>query len=285
MFFGIDIPNIGGTDSSGAHFANPRTVAELAYEAEQAGWDGFFVWDHIGAGWPVPIADPWVLLAAIALRTTRLKLGPMVTPLPRRRPWKVAREAVTIDHLSNGRLIMGVGIGGGEEYTSYHEPDGDRRHAEMLDEALEVLAGLWSGESFSYAGQHYQLDNIIHLPRPVQQRIPVWIAGVWPSKRPMRRAARFDGVFPLQSGLSFTQQMRAADIDEVRRYVREQRTADTPFDVVHWGITEGDDPAADAAVVEPYAEAGVTWWLENLNNDRAPFEQQRERIRRGPPRL
>jgi alkanesulfonate monooxygenase SsuD/methylene tetrahydromethanopterin reductase-like flavin-dependent oxidoreductase (luciferase family) len=186
MQFAVDIPNIGD-------FADPHTVAELAHEAEECGWDGFFLWDHIGADWPVPLTDPWVLLAAVALRTSRVRLGPMVTPLPRRRPWKLAREAVTLDHLLRGRLILGVGIGGGGEYSCFGELDDARAHGAMLDEGLTVLQGLWSGEPFSFSGAHYQIHGAHFLPRPAQAQIPVWVAGIWPNKPPFRRAARWDG--------------------------------------------------------------------------------------------
>jgi alkanesulfonate monooxygenase SsuD/methylene tetrahydromethanopterin reductase-like flavin-dependent oxidoreductase (luciferase family) len=288
MRFAVDIPNIGTFGGDGNDFADPHFVAELAHEAEEAGWDGFFIWDHIGADWPVALADPWVLLAAVALRTSSVKLGPMVTPLPRRRPWKLAREAITLDHLSHGRLILGVGIGGGTEYTCFHEVGDDRTHGEMLDEGLSVLQGLWSGEPFSYAGTHYQVTNAHFLPRPVQPHIPIWVAGIWPNKKPFRRAAGWDGVFPLGKDLTFTQQMTPERIHEVSEYVQAHRppTSETsPYDLAHWGITTGDDPDADRTLVASYAAVGVTWWMENFNNERGPIEAQRARIRQGPPRL
>jgi alkanesulfonate monooxygenase SsuD/methylene tetrahydromethanopterin reductase-like flavin-dependent oxidoreductase (luciferase family) len=286
MRFAVDIPNIGTFGGQGSDFADPRFVAELAHEAEQAGWDGFFIWDHIGADWPVAIADPWVLLAAAAMRTSAIKLGPMVTPLARRRPWKLARETVTLDHLSQGRLIVGVGLGGGDEFARFGEPGDDRDHGAMLDEGLAVLAGLWSGERFSYAGAHYRVDGAHFLPKPVQTRIPVWAAALWPNKKPVRRAAALDGLFPIGKTLNFLQQMAPADMRAARDYALAHRPADAgPFDLVHWGITAGTDPGADRALAEEYAAAGVTWWLENFSNDRGTAEEQRERIRRGPPRL
>ena len=223
MRFGVDIPNIGGFGSQGNDFGDPHFVAELAHEAEEAGWDGFFIWDHMGADWPVALADPWVLLAAVALRTTSIKLGPMITALPRRRPWKLARETMTLEHLSRGRIILGVGIGGGAEYTSFHESGDDRRHGEMLDEGLTVLQGLWSGEPFSYEGSHYQVTNARFLPKPVQPHIPIWVGGNWPNKKPFRRAAKWDGVFPLERGLPFRQQMTPERIQEACAYVQAHR--------------------------------------------------------------
>ncbi len=283
MRFAIDIPNFG--PSGDGDFGDPLFVAELAHEAEEAGWDGFFVWDHLGADWPIAIADPIVLLTAIAMRTSTLKLGPMVTPLPRRRPWKLARELVTLDHVSQGRVIFGAGIGGGEEYSFFHEPGDDRAHGEMLDEGLAIVRQLWSGEPCSHHGTHYHIDSAQFLPRPVQSHIPIWIAGQWPNPRPMRRAARWHGVFPIARGRSFTEQMTAEEMGAVAAFVNEHRVdTSAPYDLVHWGITTGDQDT-DRRTVEPYAAVGVTWWLENLNVDRGTIAEQRERIRRGPPRL
>jgi len=172
----------------------PQTLARLAREAEAAGWDGFFIWDIFGgdSAAPAPVVDPWIALAAIAATTERIRFGTMVTPLPRRRPWKLAREAVSLDHLSGGRLILGVGIGAmPEEFARFGDEPDPRKRAEMLDEGLEVLTGLWSGEPFSFHGRYYWVEEATLLPRPVQQpRIPIWVAGIWPHKPPFRRAAR-----------------------------------------------------------------------------------------------
>ena len=262
-------------------------VAELAHEAEDAGWDGFFVWDHIGAGWPVTIADPWVLLSAVALRTTTLRLGPMVTPVARRRPWKLARETATLDRLSQGRLILGVGLGGGSEYSCFHEPGDDRDHAAMLDEGLEVLTKLWSGDPVDHRGKHYRVDGAVFRPPPAQRQVPIWVAGSWPLRRPFRRAARWQGAFPLGQNLGFDEQMTPAAMADCVRFVRaeQQGQPEQPFDVVHWGITAGTDVGADQALVAAYEAVGVTWWFENLNNQRGSVDEQRDRIRRGPPQL
>jgi alkanesulfonate monooxygenase SsuD/methylene tetrahydromethanopterin reductase-like flavin-dependent oxidoreductase (luciferase family) len=282
MKFGIDIPNFGGD------YANVRLIAEVAHEAEEAGWDGFFVWDHIGANWgEQAFCDPWMLLTAIALRTERLQLGPMVTPLPRRRPWKVAREVITLDQVSNGRAILGVGLGEGSEYSAYHEPGDDREHGEMLDEALDILQGLWSGEAFSYSGKHYQIENVLHLPRPVQPAgIPIWVAGWWPKRKPMRRAARWQGAFPLHRGTD-DDQMTPAAFQECLAFIRSQQTAEqarTPYDLVHVGRATYTDRGADAAQIEAYAAAGVTWWLEGAERGEK-LADIRQHIRQGPPGL
>jgi len=275
VYFAIDTPNFD-------IFADPRLLAELAHDAEQAGWDGFFLWDHIGANWPPPIGDPWVQMAAMAMTTERIKLGALVTPLPRRRPWKVARETVTLDHLSGGRLIFGAGIGSdsGREYSAYGESPDDKLHAAMLDEGLAVLTGLWSGEPFNYEGAHYHLTDVRYLPPPVQQpRIPVWVAGVWPHKRPFRRAAQWDGICPLKADGPLTPD----DYRALLAYIQEHRTTDAPFAVTGGGRLYTMDPAAAADTLAAYAAAGVNWWLENFDWTNT-LDEVRRVIRQGPPR-
>ncbi len=281
MQFAIDLPPFGP-------FSDPHRVAELAYEAEEAGWDGFFLWDHInykleGSLDPVAIADPWILLAAIALRTKRIKLGPMVTPLPRRRPWKLARETVTLDHLSAGRLVLGIGLGSDYdgEYHDFGEATDARVHGEKLDEGLAILTRLWSGEECSYEGQQYQLSQVQFLPTPLQQPgIPIWIAGIWPHKKPFRRAAKFDGIYPQMRGHIPTPE----DFQQILAFIHSQRMRTTPFDAVAFGLTSGTDKASDAAHVASFSQVGATWWLEHFA-PRHTFEQVRQRIHRGPPRL
>ena len=182
--------------------ADPVAVARLAAEAEEAGWHGFFVWDHLSWRAPVrEVADPWITLAAVATATECLRLGPMVTPLARRRPAKVARETVTLDTLSGGRLTMGVGLGSdrfGVEFSGTGEQLNDRMRSQMLDEALQILAAAWSGRPVHHRGAHYTIDGLRFLPRPVQQPgVPVWVAGFPGNARPLRRAAQYDGFFPV----------------------------------------------------------------------------------------
>jgi alkanesulfonate monooxygenase SsuD/methylene tetrahydromethanopterin reductase-like flavin-dependent oxidoreductase (luciferase family) len=275
MRYALNVPNFGA-------FADARALAQLAHEAEEAGWDGFFVWDHIG-GWPAPTADPWVALAAMAMTTSRIRLGPLVTPLPRRRPWKLARETATLDHLSNGRLILGVGIGDdtiGREYSAYGESGDNKLHGEMLDEALDVLTGLWSGEPFSYSGTHYTISDAQYLPTPVQQpRIPIWVAATLPHKRPVRRAARWDGLVPI--GMR-EQPVTAEQVREMLAIVHEIRPAMEPFDVVLAGYT-GDHSKDEAAErLRLLAEAGVTWWQEGVLPDNT-LDDLRAQIQHGPP--
>ncbi|GHO45812.1 LLM class flavin-dependent oxidoreductase [Ktedonospora formicarum] len=252
MRFAFNTPNMG-------IYGDVRQMVELAREAEEAGWDAFFIWDHIGSGldWPANFADPWIMLAAMAMATKRIKLGPIVTPLPRRRPWKVAREAVTLDHLSEGRLILGVGIGSdlAREFSCFGELGDDRLHGEMLDEGLEIITRLWSGEEFSYEGKHYQLKKACFKPTPLQQpRIPIWVAGVWPNKRPFRRAAHFDGLCPIASNRSLTPQ----DYHDMRAYMQPYLTRGQTFDILASGNTTGTDRQQDRDNVLPFAEAGAT---------------------------
>ena len=180
--------------------ADPLIVARVAADAEAAGWDGVFVWDQLC--WPAPVsqvADPWIVLAAIATATEHVRIGPMVTPLARRRPAKLARETATLDRLSEGRLTLGVGIGSdrfARELSKTGEQLDDRSRAEMLDEALEILASAWSGEPVRHHGRHYTVDDIQFLPQPRQRPIPVWAGGMPGNVKPMRRAARVDGFFP-----------------------------------------------------------------------------------------
>jgi alkanesulfonate monooxygenase SsuD/methylene tetrahydromethanopterin reductase-like flavin-dependent oxidoreductase (luciferase family) len=278
-----------------ADFADAALLADLAHEPETAGWDGFFVWDHVifDPSWH-PIGDPWVSLTAVALRTTRLRLGTLVTPLARRRPWQVARQAATLDRLSGGRLILGVGLGDPVQWDFgfFGEEQDARIRARRLDEGLDVLTGLWSGEPFSYQGTHFRLQEMRFRPGPAQTpRVPIWVAGWWPNKPPLRRAARWDGVVPGKEGEPLTPD----EVRQIRAYVAEHRSSEAPFDVVVSGATSGEDRAADALTVAPYREAGATWWIESIDPWRfgwgweepwAPeaSEKMRERVRQGPPR-
>jgi alkanesulfonate monooxygenase SsuD/methylene tetrahydromethanopterin reductase-like flavin-dependent oxidoreductase (luciferase family) len=279
--FGISLPNFGT-------YHDPRLTARLAREAEEAGWDGFFLWDHMLWTWPEvqPGSDPYVMLAAIAMSTERIRFGALVTPIARRRPWKMARELTTLDHLSGGRVVLGAGIGGDwfGDYSKFGEPADDKTHAEMLDEGLAVICGLWSGEPFSFEGKHYKVEDAHFLPRPMQTpRIPVWIAGIWPHKKPFRRAAQWDGILPLPVS-DPPRELTAQELADLRSYIMEHRTSGEPFDVVVSGRTTGTDTTKDAEHVGPRAEAGATWWIEGFNWNEA-LEVVQERIGHGPPRF
>ena len=292
MNYGLYLPNYGV-------FGDTRRLSELAREAETAGWDGFFLWDHIAIPadeTSVPnVVDPWVALAAIALRTEQIRIGTTVTPLPRRRPWKLARETVSVDRLSGGRLILGVGIGLGQgEWDDLGEEADVPIRGQMLDEGLQVLMGLWSGQPFHYDGRHYHIKETCFAPTPVQQpRIPIWVGGFWPKKAPFRRMARWDGMLPLFEVYG-PEQMPL--FRESVAFVQEQRKTagiTSPFDVIKLGVTPGDNAVEAAAMVHPAAEAGATWWLEVLMpeiygfgvSDEAALEPIRRRIQQGPPRI
>jgi len=293
----VSLPNFGeGIDA--------RVIAGIARDAEEAGWDGFFLWDDLLAEFSpgrIPVVDPWIALSAAALSTSRLRLGPMVTPLPRRRPVKLARETASLDHLSGGRLTLGVGIGAMPYQWDYlgEEPDMRVRGA-MLDEGLEVLSGLWTGEPFEHRGEYYRVGGeppeeewrAIFYPPPLQRpRIPIWVAGTWPAKPPFRRAVRWDGVFPRKAEGGRILPMTPQDVRDVTRYVAEHRTNNEPFDVVVAGKTPGDDRASGAGLVAPYEEAGLTWWLESIDpwrfgwteDEPWPTGDMRARVRQGPP--
>ena len=231
---------------------DPRLLAELAADAEANGWDGFFLWDHVSYPEPVnAIADPWVALSAIAAATERVRIGPLITPLARRRVHKLARETVTLDRLSDGRLILGVGVGSErtDEFAPYGDATGMKERAVLLDEGLAQLARYWDGE---------------FQPVPVQQpRIPVWVAARWPRRRPLQRAARWDGLFPIDLPGPDALAELAADLREL---------TDRPLELV---ITE--PPGTD---LEPWAQAGATWALTGFG--RVPREAEvREAVAAG----
>ena len=265
-----------------------HTVADLAAEAEAAGWDAAFYWDGINIQ-DMPMYDPWVTMAAMALRTRRVRLGAIVSPLSRRRPWKLARETVSLDHLSGGRLIVPVGLGALDDggFGKVGEPTDRKTRAELLDESLAILTGLWSGEPFQYDGKHYHLDTMTFLPKPVQSpRIPIWVVAMWPSERSMQRALRYDGLLPNVRGADGApRDVTPDDIREMAAYVAERRNQSTPFDIVMEGETPGDDPAQAAAIVRPFAEAGATWWNESRWGAMSDVELVRKRIQQGPPRI
>src|SRR5262245_5086210 len=287
MRFGICIPAF-------ADFSDPRALAEVAREAETAGWDGFFIWDAMFFD-PTfhPIADPWVALATVAMSTQRMRIGTLITPIARRRPWKLARETVSVDHLSNGRLTLGVGLGDPAQWDFgfFDEVTDPKLRARRLDEGLDVLTGLWTAQPFSYQGEQYHIKEVTFRPTPVQSpRIPIWVGGWWPNKPPLRRAARWDGVCPLKWGGSISPD----EWRELLAYIQKYRTRDSPFDVVHSGATPGDNLTQAAELVESYAEAGVNCWIEPVDPWRfgwsveVPWDPEatvlmRERIRQGPP--
>ncbi len=279
MRFGLDLTIFG-------ELAEPALLVELAVEAELAGWDGFFLWDHVATTHAARVTDPWVVLAAVAASTERVRLGPMVTPLARRRMTKLARETVALDHLSNGRLILGVGLGSYDEreFGAFGDEADRRTRARILDESLDLLARLWSGQPVSFHGQYLHAESQPFLPIPLQQpRIPVWVAGMWPHPRPMRRAAAWDGACPQKAGGGFEYQMTPAEMAEVIAFIAQHRTRTGPYDVIHSGLLRGE-PEQDRAVAASYADVGVTWWLEHVYPGRMTLDEIHRFIALGPPR-
>lgn len=272
----VGLPNVGD-------YADPSLLVELGVLAEESGWDGVFYWDHVGYSNAWPVTDAYVVVSAVVARTSRVRTGVMVSQLARRRPWKFARETAALDLLSEGRLIVGVGLGSTphEDYEAFGE-DGDARvRADRLDEGLEIVCGLWSGEPFSFSGRYYNVAETVFEPRPLQSpRIPIWVAGRWPARRPFRRAARYDGVFPTFEGIGHSDRPSPEQLAEVVDYVRSVRDpAAGGFDVVVEAQSDGPAPE----VVDAYEAVGLTWWIEKLGWFRGPVEHVRERIQAGPP--
>ena len=275
MRYGLDVANLGEA-------ADPRRVVELAQAAEQAGWDGLFMWDHLGFAWEMPSGDPWVILAAIAQATVRLRLGTAITPLPRRRPQVVANTLATLDLLSNGRVTFGAGLGGVPvEFAAFGEVTDAKTRAAMLDEGLEIVARLLAGERVNYQGAYYSVNNVMLAPRGLQQpRIPIWIGAE--SGPALRRAARWDGwviyTVDTQGAVVNTAGSVAQKLATIRQYRRDAGVNTAPYDVVVTGITAPGDG------VEEYAAAGATWWLESLHGMRFSYAELLARVEAGPPR-
>jgi alkanesulfonate monooxygenase SsuD/methylene tetrahydromethanopterin reductase-like flavin-dependent oxidoreductase (luciferase family) len=256
-------------------FTSPSTLVEMAAAAERAGWDGVFVWDHLhfARSMRLDVHDPWVLLGAMAVSTRSVLLGTMVTPLARRRPQVVAKQVVTLDHLSGGRAVLGVGLGepGDEEFAAFGDPGDAKVRAELLDELLTVIERLWSAGPVRFDGRHHHVDAELH-PAPLQRPRPaVWVAGMWPNRAPLRRAARWDGYVPMGTE-GF---LPPTDVAAALAAVRELGAGDR-FDVV---ATRA--PGTDAAT---YEAAGATWLIESCWPVGEWVDQLDAVIAAGPPR-
>jgi len=268
-------------------YGDARTAADFAYDAEQAGWDGFFVWEPV---WGI---DAWVALTAAAMRTERIRLGTDLTPLSRMRPWKLASETATLDNLSNGRVILAVGLGAVDTgFVEFGEVTDRKTRAELLDEGLEILNGLWRGQPFSYDGKHYQIKptEFMPPPPPVQQpRIPIWTVGAWPRSKSMRRVLHCDGILPCVMGDDGQfGELTPDHIRAIKAFVEANRTEPGPFDIVMEGETPGDNSDQAAAIVGKWAVVGATWWVETrweVPRDAEGLKLARERVLQGPPRL
>lgn len=257
--------------------ADPVILAELGAEAEEAGWDAVFLWDHVYYRPPAEaVTDPWMAMAAMAAHTNRIRVGPMVTPLARRRPQVVARQLVALDHLSAGRAIFGVGLGldsSGGEFSRFGEETDDKRRAGIFDEGLTLLGDLLSGQEVDHAGPHFRADKVTFLPRPVNGRVPIWVAARWPNRRPLRRAANHDGLFIIDIE-------RPTDLHGVLGYIAETR----PGGLSGYEVVIEGDPNRDCDW-DGWQQAGATWWLANFD----PFTTGPDHVRRviaaGPPQV
>jgi alkanesulfonate monooxygenase SsuD/methylene tetrahydromethanopterin reductase-like flavin-dependent oxidoreductase (luciferase family) len=273
--YAVGLPNVG-------EFGDPRLLVELGVAAEERGWDGVYVWDHLLYHQPDwPVANPTVVMGALAGRTSRVRLGVLVTALPRRRVQTVARETASLDLLSGGRLVFGAGLGSMDsEYAAFGEEADLRVRAARLDESLDTLTALWTGERVSWRGRHVVADGVRMLPAPVQQpRIPIWCAGKWPTRVGFRRAARWDGAMPIFE-YPKTVPVPVKDFADVVAFLRGERGSLNGFDIA----LEGTTTAADAVTtIEPYADAGLTWWVEAFGWWRGGVADARARIAEGPP--
>lgn len=287
MRFSINLPNLGD-------FADPRLVGTLARLAEEAGWDGLFIWDQLIGYNRDLVADfgaTNLLLTAAALATNRIRLGTQVTPVPRRRPRQLAREIATLDQASEGRMILGVGLGNpvANEYARFGEPTDPKVLAGMLDEGLEVITLLWSGEPVTFHGRYFTVEDVIMRPPPVQHpRVPIWVGGEWPNQGPARRAARWDGSI-LNAGNAWGQPPDVAVVAEMHTFFRARRAEAghdaAPFDLMVGGSTAGLGVKA-RDILGPLADAGATWWDERFPIDRLDKSNLvRARIEEGPPRI
>jgi Luciferase-like monooxygenase len=289
MRFSINIPNFGD-------FADAGTVARVAVAAEQAGWDALFVWDHVvhdkRKRQGQPFGDPWMLLTAAALATSNLRLGTMVTPVARRRPEQLARQVATLDSLSGGRVIFCAGLGGPveDEFASFGDTTDPVVLAERLDEGLGLLERYWSGDRLNHHGRHYQVQDVMLLPASVQRpRPPVWIGGFWPHRRPMRRAARWDGVVPLFIGAGHGHVPPLDQVCDLVGYVSKHRKhgENKPFEIVLGGASPGD-PVKARDLIAPLFDAGATWWDERqlqTSENVHRLTPVLRRIDKGPPAL
>lgn len=278
MKFGLFIPPFFG-------LADPERLVAVAVAAERSGWDGIFLWDHILAGDGTPIADPWIAMAGMASATERLRLGAMVTPLSRRRPWVMARQIATLDLMSRGRLVVGVGLGddGWSEFSSFGEVVEPRARGRRLDESLVVLQQLLAGERSVQKGGDLRVDSSAFLPRPIQNPVPIWAAGRWPKRRPLDRAAKLQGFFPIFPQAVALHPPATPVLLEIRREL-EVRGAAADFDlVITWPFSQADSAPGIKATIERMSTAGVTWTLQGFDPTPAALEEVLAAALQGPP--
>jgi alkanesulfonate monooxygenase SsuD/methylene tetrahydromethanopterin reductase-like flavin-dependent oxidoreductase (luciferase family) len=268
--FGVYVPTSGEYDVA--------MLAELAREVEALGFDGMFLWDNILTTFDESgcLDDSTVALTAVVLATSTIHCGLLCTPLARRRPWKVAKEVATLDRLSGGRLVLGVGVGGGWDFAPFGEAPAGPERGWILDEALEVLTACWSGQDVRFHGRYYTVDGARMRPTPRQHpRVPIWTAGYWPGTAPFRRAARWDGVVPLRAGHDFAG-LTPSELTDCLAYIARFRDQPGPVEAIYFHT------GAERASVEEYERAGATWWLESTNPATESLADFRARLRTGP---
>lgn len=267
MRYGICVANTGT-------YSDPRVTVEMARAAEASGWEAVFVWDHLAFVWGPPAADPWITLAAVAGATDHVLVGTAVTPVARRRPHVLAQAVATLDVLSGGRVVFGAGLGGSRsEFGRFGEPEEEDVRAQMLDEGLELLRQLWSGNEVRHLGRHYTVDGVTLAPTPLQSRLPIWIGGNRPAS--LRRAARYDG-WLADSSAPTGATLAPSDVRRSLEAIRVERTENEDFAVAVLGDSTTSDPSA-------YEEAEASWWLENLSDRRGTLDSMLSLVERGPP--
>ena len=280
--YGLNITNFGT-------YSDIEILMDLSRDAENAGWDGIFLWDHMifstrlknNNQINIPFVDPWIALAAISTITKSVKIGTYITPLPRRRPWKLSREIVSLDHLSKGRFILGIGLGSPDfEYEGFGEEKNIIIRAKKCDEGLKIIRGLCSGIPFKFNGTYYNIKEVIFKPEPYDGMIPIWIGGRWPNKKPFERASKYDGVCPISAT---NKVLTPFDIEEIVNYITKLKKNTKNFDIVLAGETSQDKNEAKQ-FLSPYIDSGMTWWLETIHDWRGSLEEMKKVILRGPPK-
>lgn len=272
MKFGFVIP-----------YATAQEFLELAVEIEEAGWDAAFGWETVYG------IDPWVLLGGMAARTNRIRLGTLLTPLSRRRPWKLASELVTLDLVSDGRATLCSGLGAVDTgFADVGEQTDRRTRAELVDEGLALLEQFWSGKPFEHHGKHYDVTWSAPMGAvvPVQQpRIPIWNVTLMGAPASMRRAARWDGILPnIRTPENEWRTPGPDDLPALRAELERYGADLTTFDIAIEGTTPlGDRAALDN--VAALAANGATWWIESMWETPGGIPAVRERIAAGPPRV